>query len=418
VYQENRVAHYVTGSVLVRMRSNSARALTPSKSTPRKWRPVCTVSIFAALVCAGKWPAVKTGRALAMQPVVSNSVSLGSWLDQVPSPFSDSAAEIEPSPACKVAESLLALLTSSAVRKGSIAQMQLERCRGDLLGPIDRCVRAGRRVQLTVMAFPFKVPNPAKAGPRQMPDLAELAALARLSRLNAKAKSLYPPGLEIHIIHDGSYIADIFGIPLQEVRAYERYFARLVHAAGADSFLYQHDFQDLLQACPRSPTRQASQFRDTLLDWPRGSWRSPEWAGQFSKTLGMINLRNLPVDELCRLMDHASCGHLPPEYHDLERFVHAAMLRYYARDSLLHACDPRSLCFPDAIHATTLCRPRRLAIWLVNRGNSLLPWHGVGLIDRCGKWKVVLARTVLQNPSYAPVVLEGEDTPFFYRECG
>jgi pyoverdine/dityrosine biosynthesis protein Dit1 len=83
------------------------------------------------------------------------------------------------------------------------------------------------------MAFPFKVPNPAKVGPRRMPDLAELAAIVRLYNLNTKVKSIYPPGMEIHIIHDGSYIADVFGVALEEVRSYEKYFARLVQATGA-----------------------------------------------------------------------------------------------------------------------------------------------------------------------------------------
>jgi hypothetical protein len=355
-----------------------------------------------------------------MQPVVSNSVSLAPWLDRVPPPdlskFSHFCGPAPEAPSrSKIAARLLALLTSSPVRKGSLAQMQLERCVADLRRPIERCVRADKPVQLTLMAFPFKVPNPAKVGDRRMPDLAELAALVRLYRLNARASSIYPPGLEIHIIHDGAYIADVFGISLEEVRNYENYFARLVRALDANGFLYQHDFQDLLDSCICDPRQQAAHLREVALEWGRCSQDRPEWTEWFSKTLGMINLRSLPIDEVCRLLDRASSGQLPPQYRDLERSVHVAMLRYYARDSLLHAYDPRSVCFPDAIHATTQCRPRRLAIWMVNRGQSLLPWHGVGVIDRGGKWRVSLARELLRNPSYAPVFLEGEDTPFFYR---
>jgi hypothetical protein len=57
-----------------------------------------------------------------------------------------------------------------------------------------------------------------------------------------------------------------------------------------------------------------------------------------------------------------------------------------------------------------------LAIWLVIRGNSLLPWHGVGVIQQSGKWGVALARDVLSNASYQPVFLGTEDVPFFYRQ--
>jgi Pyoverdine/dityrosine biosynthesis protein len=312
-----------------------------------------------------------------------------------------------------IAARVLALLTSSAVRKGSLEQMQLGRCFPNLLGRVERCVGADKPVQLTLMAFPFKVPNRAKVGSRRMPDLAELAALVRLDNLSQRIKSLYPPGLEFHIIHDGSYIAGVFGVTLEEVRCYEAYFARLVGEIGASEFLRLHDLEVLWSRCASAPGQWATRLGEVPLD---GRLGNQEWTMRFSKTLGMINLLSLPVGEVCRLMDHASSGQLPSEYRDLERSVRVAMLRYHERDRMLHALDPRPLCFPDAIHLTTQCRPGRLAIWLVNRGNSLLPWHGVGVIRRDGKWSVTSARDLLGNPSYVPVFLEGEDTPFFYRQ--
>ena len=62
--------------------------------------------------------------------------------------------------------------------------------RQNLLSAIERRVRANQPVQLTLMAFPFKVPNPAKVGSRRLPDLAELAALVRIHQLNTKIKSI------------------------------------------------------------------------------------------------------------------------------------------------------------------------------------------------------------------------------------
>jgi Pyoverdine/dityrosine biosynthesis protein len=313
-----------------------------------------------------------------------------------------------------IAERLLALLTSSAVRKGSLKKMQFQRCRADLLRAIDRCVRADKSVQLTLMAFPFKVPNPAKVGPRRMPDLAELAALAQLQQLHRKIKSIYPPGLEIHIIHDGAYIAAVFGVTLDEVYGYERYFSRMVDALDGERFLHMHDIQTLAHLAGYTNVgQQAGRLRRAIPDWPRGS---QEWRERFSKTLGMMNLRGFPADEVSRLLDHAGSGRLPAGYDDLERQVRMASLRYYLRDALLDAIDPLPACFPDAIHVTTQCRPGRLAIWMVGRGCSLLPWEGVGVIDGAGKWEVALAREVLGNPKYREVFLDGEDTPFCYEE--
>jgi hypothetical protein len=315
----------------------------------------------------------------------------------------------------KVAEKVLALLTSSAVRKGSLEKMQFARCLPDLLGAIRRCVDADKPVQLTLMAFPFKVANAAKVGPRRLPDLAELIALARLDHLNARAKCIYPPGLEIHIIHDGSHIGALFGVPLEELRCYESYFAQLVGAVGMDGFIRLHDIQELSGV--RDPKQQGAQLDESIVDWRHISPNGEEWKNRFSKTLGMINLRSLPAREVCRLLDHAANGRLPAEYSDLEQQVRTAMLQYHAWDSLLHACDPRPTYFPDAIHVTTQCRPRRLAIWVVKRGRSLLPWHGVGVVDRNAGWRVALAREVLWDPSYRPVFLQGEDTPFFYQQA-
>ena len=331
---------------------------------------------------------------------------------------SSKASPLEPllpdlAPSGRIAARLLALLTSSAVRKGSLEQMEFARCCADLLARIERCVRTDKPVQLTLMAFPFKVPNPAKVGSRRMPDLAELAVLVRLRDLNAQAKSIYPPGLEIHIIHDGSYIADVFGVTLQEVHTYETYFARLVRASGTNAFLRLHDLHALWDVCPRVPRQQAINPREAKLD---RRLTEKEWKNRFSKTLGMLNLRGLTLGELCQLLDRAPSGHLPQEYSNLERSVRVAMQRYYERDWLLHEYDPRPVCFPDAIHVTTQCRPRRLAIWLVSRGNSLLPWHGVGVIQHSGKWSVALARDVVSNPSYQPVFFGTEDVPFFYRQ--
>jgi hypothetical protein len=313
------------------------------------------------------------------------------------------------------AEKLLGLLTSSAVRKGSLEEMQFQRCRMGMLRAIDRSVRADKPVQLTLMAFPFKVPNPAKVGPRRMPDLAELAALLQLQYLHLKTKSVYPPGLEIHIIHDGSYIANVFGVAPEEVRAYESYFSRLVNALDAKDFIHIHDLESLFQAAGFTDLgREAARLRRSTRSWQGDAQETEEWRERFSKTLGMINLRNLPAREVDRLLHHAASGRLPLEYCDLERQVRVAMSRYGLRDSLLHTLDPRPACFPDAIHVTTQCRPCRLAIWMVRRGRSLLPWHGVGVIDHAGRWGVELARDVLWNPSYKPFFRDGEDTPFAY----
>ena len=93
-----------------------------------------------------------------------------------------------------------------------------------MLSTLGRRINRGLPIQLTVLAFPFKVPNPAKVGARRLPDFAELAAIRHCCALGATIQDIYPPGLEIHILHDGLFIAEVFGIEREEVRQYETYF--------------------------------------------------------------------------------------------------------------------------------------------------------------------------------------------------
>ena len=312
------------------------------------------------------------------------------------------------------ADRILSLLTSSAYRKGSLEQMRFSECGSSMLTCVEKCVRKRNPVQLTLMAFPFKVPNPAKVGPRQLPDLAELIAILRLQRLNARIKAFYRPGLQVHIIHDGSYICDIFGVSLDEVRQYEHYFGFLVRAVGAEDFIRTHDFMDLFGCRIAEIEPRLSYLWGRSRHWCQSKRGTPEWTSRFAKTLGMINLRKLSVAAASRLTALAACGELPAEYAEFELRARQAMLRYYLRDYLLHAFDPRPQWFADAIHATTQERPQRLALWLVQRGRSLLPWHGVGIIDERGEPSVVPAVQVIGNSSFQEIFVGEQNTPFLY----
>src|ERR1700688_1415499 len=84
------------------------------------------------------------------------------------------------------ATQILSLLTSSVYRKGSLQSMRFKQCYRSMLACVESCVKENKPVQLTLMAFPFKVPNPAKVGPRKLPELAELTAILRFQRLNAR----------------------------------------------------------------------------------------------------------------------------------------------------------------------------------------------------------------------------------------
>jgi hypothetical protein len=310
------------------------------------------------------------------------------------------------------AERVLQLLASSRYRKGSLEQMDFLRCRPRLLAALRRCTRAGAPVQLTLMAFPFKAPNPAKVGSRTLPDLAELTAIRWCQALGARVAEIYASGMRLEIIHDGALIADVFGVGPAEVRAYEEYFGRLLRAAGADSLIRCHDFEALQRARGLDPAPALDGLREEAAHWWRTSRDTPGWRACFSKTLGMLQLRDRSAGEAAGLLQAGARGSLPPEYAAVERRVHEAMTAYRIKNAIIHCFDPRPALFPDAVHATTRVQPGRLALWLVRRGCGLLPWHGVGAVDGAGRARVALAAQVEGRPDLRAVILPGEDTPF------
>lgn len=312
-----------------------------------------------------------------------------------------------------VATRILRVLTSSRYRKGSLDQLNFPSLAASLLTVIRRRVLDGAPVQLTLMAFPFKVPNPAKVGARRLPDLAELAAIRYLLSLARETQRVYAPGVRFEIIHDGALIADVFGVGLEEVRTYERYLRRLIEREDTAARIRCHDFETLQRAAGLDAGRILPRVYQDAVHWTRSARGTTPWLDCFRKTLGMMELRDVASESVDRILAAAENGTLPPESGEIEQRVHRAMVGYQVKDAIIHQCDPRPVAFPDAIHATTRARSDRLALWLVRRGNALLPWHGVGVLDRGGA-RVALAKDVAGDPDLLPFTLPGETTPFGY----
>ena len=313
------------------------------------------------------------------------------------------------------AELVLGVFMSSAYRKGSLARAQLDRQRTVLLHTLRRHTAVGRPVELTLMAFPFKAPNPHKVGARRLPDLAEYAALHRLDQLRQAVRAVYEPGLRLHLILDGAALAPIVGITAEEAKAYGLYLRDLMRDAGVADFIELHDFTALLEdgswdlGAERQRLNRLARIRHSALTG------SDEWVEDYRRMLGMINLRDMSGAAVGAAMDQARHGRLSPEHTELDARVQSAMVEYRTFDLLVHELDPRSRHFPLAIHATTQERPGRLAIWIVQRGRSHLPWHGVGAVDEHGKVRIGPLSEFVAAGGYEPVCLAGEDTPFLYR---
>jgi L-tyrosine isonitrile synthase len=303
---------------------------------------------------------------------------------------------------------ILSVLLNSRFRKGSLAAMDAGAFVARHRDRLALRVARNEPVLLTLVGFPFKVPNPLRVADRTLPDLAEVAALRTLEKLHFDVQQAYSPGIQVVILHDGAYIADAFGVPQRETHEYAKYFRSLLRATGTDAFVRCEDLGRLLDADGREDPAAA-----TVPNTGDGD------APAFRKTLGMLNVRWIRRDALAGVYQTVLEGDpacFTGEAAVLYQQARRCMARYAACDALLHRCDPRPHAFPDAIHATTKQQPGRLALWLVRRGRALLPWHGVGVLDRTGRIEVRYAADVDARIDYRPVFLEGETTPFFYEQ--
>jgi hypothetical protein len=312
-----------------------------------------------------------------------------------------------------VVADILNVLLASRFRKGSLQSMRNSEFIEHHLGLVANRVRQDLPLQLTLIGFPFKVPNPLKVGGRILPDLAEMAAVRMLSTMRKAVCSVYPPGLEIIIIHDGSYIAGALEVPINDVRLYTEYFSNLLRLMGADVFIRSVDLTELMRVHP--PVSQEITY--ALDAYER---RTTERDLALRKTLGMMNLRDVSTNCLVSLTseDPENRSTVRAQLGEtLYRRAGRALSRYEILDALLHCSDPRPHAFPDAIHATTKSQPGRLAIWLVRRGRGVLPWHGVGALEANGRLGVGYVIDIEGSGRYQPVFLEGESTPFLYADA-
>jgi len=94
---------------------------------------------------------------------------------------------------------------------------------------IDQCVQniqhfvdRNQQISMLLVGFPFKSANQEKKVNGFLPDMAERKSLEYVQHMLDDIKKVYVPGARMLIFCDGILFAQLFGIPLEHVVAYER----------------------------------------------------------------------------------------------------------------------------------------------------------------------------------------------------
>jgi len=98
-----------------------------------------------------------------------------------------------------------------------------------LLDRVERRVRRGERIFITVGYGPLKNQN---AVPYSRADWAELFALTHLAALHNKVQAVYPPGLEFRIVFDDSTLIIANRVDRRLIDSYIASIGNLIHALG------------------------------------------------------------------------------------------------------------------------------------------------------------------------------------------
>jgi hypothetical protein len=350
----------------------------------------------------------------------------------------DSSTEREHSE--RTVRALHHVFTRKQFLRGSRANYPCEDMQRDVL-PF---VRRQQPIDVVLRAFPVKqCLNGLKAsGP--LPDIAELAALARLRELHRAARAVYPPGLHFHVLTDGQHFRRR---PVALTDAYRRKLDQYVDLIGMGDHITIEEINEparrkLGPELPRARADRIARYRRLLHDSLMGfdiadrplrtlarvdtfasGIGGPEgrWLRQFRAML-MSMVYSVPIQfpegtdqlewsrqvyaDLYNLTDHTVCQRVRRERAEVLRRAWHFAIRYLATMQADEEFGYEKL-IPNRVRLTqSASMPRAFGLTFLG-GSGLLPWHGTGVIDPSGQLAVAFAVSLLDQgfvPVYSPLL--------------
>ncbi|WP_181247771.1 L-tyrosine/L-tryptophan isonitrile synthase family protein, partial [Cereibacter changlensis] len=112
------------------------------------------------------------------------------------------APKIHPLEGQETAEAIYSVFADPGVVFGDPAFLSSRR--EEWLQRFGQVVAEGRRLDLTILGFPYKMPVPLKTD-RTAADLGEVVSLARLNQLARAIGRVHAPGARIHVFTEGAF---------------------------------------------------------------------------------------------------------------------------------------------------------------------------------------------------------------------
>lgn len=241
---------------------------------------------------------------------------------------------------------------------------------------IDYFVHNQKPIQMLLVGFPFKSSNQEKKVLGHLPDMAERKALEYLQAVLDRIEAVYKPGAQVLIFTDGIPFAEFFGIPFEDVVAYEKGLKALV-ADLPDIHIFSSE--DVMKAHGFTSAQQINMMIDQYAP-------SDEEFKTEHPTLPTTALKRFALE-----LDHEK-GRQILEKHSLEDIA----TRLLAREMRMRNYIAKTFTAPEYFRLTVHLSAdvsKKFGIRL-SPNSDITPYHGVLVEENDGSWSIRLKKDV------------------------
>ncbi len=286
-----------------------------------------------------------------------------------------------------IAERILSIFEHDEVHFGPVF---IPDHRAEWLEKIAYFVDRNAPLEFVSMAFPYKVPNPLKSD-RKAPDLGEALMLRRFKAVLDAIESVYAPGGRLTILEEG-ILGRCQGVDPASIAAYRAGIDNCVAiSAVPERQLTFHSLDDMVEKIPNFEARWLFEQERMRELWQQGD---AGVVSAYNETVppskAAVPTQDFPPEVVAHAYDPAqtdSALRYPREY--IDKIAHRKFFAYRSilalRDSTGYLHNLR----PHALKLTVSPKPENLAVVPVNKWSGILPYHGVPVLDKEGRWHIL-----------------------------
>lgn len=279
-------------------------------------------------------------------------------------------------------------------------------------------------LQYTLLGFPFKMRVPLKTS-RTLPDMGEVLSLVRLYRLTQLIGSVYKPGAVITIFTEGGFGASA-GIPEKDWKQYDQRLRELVVLLGFDKHIKVKKLSDMekMKEFKKVFAHQLRLHKKAMKN------KDPKFLSKVeavqSPIFRLINSAKYPVDVLMDVYnDGIPTDTLSPIAKrarlNLERRVQTCICEYFSYLATRDELQFLEKTIPHYLALSVSPKPGRLGIIPIHKTFTVLPYHGVPVLDtNKHTWNLEYLIDIMRDSkhSYRPVhvVDDTDQEPFYYEK--